>query len=261
MEPATLREDMVDGLEHALDGLDERVVDAMRTIPRHEFVDDRPYDNRETVHEGTRVLSPQAVARLLDALAPRPGDEVLVVGAGVGYTAAALAELVGARHVHAVDIVRSVVLDARANLGRAGYDAVLVDRRDGADGLPEYAPFDRVLVEAAAVRPPRRLLDQLAPDGRLVMPLGGPAQTLTAVAPADRPAGYRALAEFGSVAFDPLLVDGEQAGGLARNRTEREDREFADQGHFAGAGWEYEWVDWDERLDGRRRRHDRGNGR
>ena len=79
--------------------------------------------------------------------------------------------------------------------------------------------------------------------------------------PADRPAGYRSLAEFGPVAFDPLLVDGEQAGGLARNRTEREDREFADQGHFAGAGWEYEWVDWDERLDGRRRRHDRGNGR
>ena len=151
MEPATLREDMVDRLEHALDELDERVVDAMRTTPRHEFVDDRPYDNRETVHEGTRVLSPQTVARLLGALAPRQGDDVLVVGAGVGYTAAALAELVGARRVHAVDIARSVVLDARANLERAGYGAVLVDRRDGADGLPEYAPYDRILVEAAAV--------------------------------------------------------------------------------------------------------------
>jgi protein-L-isoaspartate(D-aspartate) O-methyltransferase len=130
---------------------------------------------------------------------------------------------------------------------------VLVDRRDGADGLPEYAPFDRVLVEAAAVRPPRSLVDQLASDGRLVMPLGGPDQTLAAVVPADRPEGHRTVTEFGPVAFDPLLVEGEQAGGLARNRTEREDREFAARGHSATTGWEYEWVDWDERLDGRGR--------
>jgi protein-L-isoaspartate(D-aspartate) O-methyltransferase len=252
MDPAVLREDMVDALEHALGDVDQRVVDAMRTIPRHEFVEDRPYANRDASHEGTRVLAPQTVARLLDALSVGPDDEVLVVGAGVGYTAAALAELVGPRRVHAVDISRRMVLTARRNLGRAGYDAVLVDRRDGADGLPEYAPFDRVLVEAAAVSPPRRLLDQLAPDGRLVVPLGGPTQTLTALAP-----DGSVREEFGAVGFDPLLVEGEQTDGITRNRTAREDREFADQRAGGATGWEQEWIDWDARLDGGRGHHRR----
>jgi protein-L-isoaspartate(D-aspartate) O-methyltransferase len=257
MDPAVLRDDMVDGLEYALDDVDERVTAAMRAVPRRTFVDDGPYDDRTTTHAdtGTRVLAPRAVARLLDALALDGDDETLVVGAGVGYTAAVLAEIVGPRRVHAVDIARQAVLTARRNLDRAGYGAVLVDRRDGADGLPEYAPFDRVLIEAAAVSPPRRLLDQVAPGGRLVLPLGGPDQTLTAVAPADDGRGHRVVGEYGAVGFDPLLVDGEQAGAPTRNRTEREDREFASQGHFAPSGWEYEWVDWDERLDGGRGHH------
>jgi protein-L-isoaspartate(D-aspartate) O-methyltransferase len=251
MDEAALREDMVDGLEHALDRpVDERVVDAMRTVPRHDFLDDAPYANREAEAVGTRVLAPATVARLVEALDPPPGEDVLVVGAGVGYTAAVLAELVGARHVHAVDIAWPAVRAARANLAEAGHDAVLVDRRDGSDGLPEYAPFARVLVEATAVRPPPALVDQLAPDGRLVIPLGAGEATLAAVERADGEA--RVAAEFGSLALAPLLVDGEQAGAGTRNRTRREDREFAGQGHFAPAGWEHEWIDWDDRLDGGR---------
>ncbi|MFB6122529.1 MAG: protein-L-isoaspartate O-methyltransferase [Haloferacaceae archaeon] len=265
MDSAVLRDDMVDGVDHAVGGLDAAVGAAMRTVPRHEFVDDRPYDNRATEHEGTTVLAPKTAARLLEALDVADGDDVLVVGAGVGYTAAVVAEIVGGRHVHAVDITRRLVLDARRNLARAGYDAVLVDRRDGARGLPEYAPFDRILVEAAAVRPPRALLDQLADGGRLAMPIGGPDQTLVAVEstdgdgrPADRDArpaahrdarldvpGFGVVERFGDAAFDPLLVEGEQAGGLTRNRTEREDREFAQQGYFAPAGWEQDWIDWE----------------
>jgi protein-L-isoaspartate(D-aspartate) O-methyltransferase len=254
MDPATLRADMVDSLEHALGGVSGTVAGAMRAVPRHEFVAERPYDNRDAEQAGTRVLAPTTVARLLDALDPEPGDETLVVGAGVGYTAAVVAEVVGDRHVHAVDISRPVVLEARRNLERAGYGAVLVDCRDGAGGLPEYAPFDRVLVEAAAVRPPRGPADQLAPDGRLVMPLGGPDQTLVAVE-GDGDGDdddVEVVERFGPVAFDPLLVDGEQAGGGTRNRTEREDREFAEQGYFASTGWELEWIDWDDRLDGGR---------
>ncbi|MFB6130306.1 MAG: protein-L-isoaspartate O-methyltransferase [Salinigranum sp.] len=239
MDHAVLREDMVDGLEHALD-LSEAVDVAMRTVPRERFVPERPYDNRTSEHEGTTILSPRTVARLLDPLEATEGDEVLVVGAGVGYTAAVLAEIVGERHVHAVDITRRLVWDARRNLDDAGYGGVLVDCRDGAGGLPEYAPFDRILVEAAAVRPPRALLDQLAPDGRLVMPMGGPDQTLVAVE------GGSVVSRFGPVSFRPLLVDGEQAGGVARNRTEREDREFATQGYFAPTGWEHDWIDWDD---------------
>jgi protein-L-isoaspartate(D-aspartate) O-methyltransferase len=255
MDPATLRADMVDSLEHALGGVSGTVAGAMRAVPRHEFVAEQPYDNRDSEQAGTRVLAPTTVARLLDALDPEPGDETLVVGAGVGYTPAVVAEVVGDRHVHAVDISRPVVLEARRNLERAGYGAVLVDCRDGADGLPEYAPFDRVLVEAAAVRPPRGLVDQLASDGRLVMPMGGPDQTLVAVETDDD--GPAVADRFGPVAFDPLLVDGEQAGGGTRNRTVREDREFAEQGYFAKTGWELEWIDWDDRLDGGRGHHRR----
>jgi protein-L-isoaspartate(D-aspartate) O-methyltransferase len=244
MDPAVLREDMVDGLEHAGDGVAEDVGVAMRTVPRHEFVPEAPYDNRTQEYEGTRVLSPATVARLLEALDPSAGDNVLVVGAGVGYTAAVLAELVGAARVQAVDINRRVVLDARGNLSRAGYDAVLVDCRDGADGLPEYAPFDRVLVEAAAVRPPRALVEQLASGGRLAMPVGTGDQTLAAFERVGDDA--ERVDTYGPVAFQPLLVAGEEPGGPARNRTEREDREFARQGYFAPAGWEQEWIDWDE---------------
>jgi len=257
MDPAVLREDMVDGLDHALGGLDEAVGVAMRTVPRHVFVEDRPYDNRTGDHAGTDVLAPRTVARLLEALAVDDEDDVLVVGVGVGYTAALLAELVDDRRVHAVDIARRLVLDARRNLGQAGYEGVLVDRRDGADGLPEYAPFDRILVEAAAVRPPRPLIDQLAPGGRLVMPLGTPEGTLVAAEPDDSPEGYAVVEEFGRTTISPLLVDGEQAGGVTRNRTKREDREFAEQGYFARTGWEQDWIDWEDRLDGGRGHHRR----
>ena len=246
MDAAVLREDMVDGLEHALDGLDDAVARAMREVPRHRFVPERPYDNRASDFEGTHVLAPATAARLLTALSPDPESTTLVVGAGVGYTAAVLAEMTDERRVHAVDITRRIVYAARHNLRKAGYDAAFVDCRDGARGLPEYAPFDRILVEAASVRPPAALADQLAEGGRLVMPHGGPDQTLAAFEPG--PDGIERVETFGPVALGPLLVEGEQAGSLRRNRTEREDREFAEQGYFAPTGWEQNWIDWDEQL-------------
>jgi protein-L-isoaspartate(D-aspartate) O-methyltransferase len=250
-DPELLRDDMLDGLDHALGAPpSDAVREAMGAVPREEFVAEAPYANRAGEQGGTVVLAPVTVARLLDALAADPDDDVLVVGAGVGYTAAVLAELVGADRVHAVDIARGMVYEARANLSAAGYGAVLVDRADGARGLPAYAPFDRVLVEAAAVEPPRALLDQLSPDGRLVMPQGcGPRQTLVAVEPADG-GGYDVVDDRGEIALQPLLVEGEQAEAPVRNRTAREDAEFAQQGYFAKTGWEHEWIDWDERLRG-----------
>ncbi|WP_224270178.1 protein-L-isoaspartate O-methyltransferase family protein [Haloprofundus salinisoli] len=250
MDPAVLREDMVDGLEQTLgEHLDERVDVAMRTVPRHEFVDDQPYANRDATENGSRVLAPSTVARLLSALDATEADNVLVVGAGVGYTAAVVAELVGESNVQAIDISRRMVLYARQRLAQTGYEGVLVDCRDGASGYPEYAPFDRILLEAAAIRPPRSLVDQLAPSGRLVFPMGGPKQTLVAVEPGPEAAGPDGVVErFGPVQFAPMLVDGEQPDGLARNRTVREDREYAESGRHARTGWEQEWVDWDEHL-------------
>ncbi|MFC6826671.1 protein-L-isoaspartate O-methyltransferase family protein [Halopelagius fulvigenes] len=250
MDTAALREDMVDGIEHSMD-VDESVSLAMRTVPRHPFVEETPYDNRASDYEGTTVLAPALAARMLSALNASEDDDVLVVGAGVGYTAAVLAELVGETSVHAVDIDRQLVYAARSNLESAGYGGVLVDCRDGADGLPEYAPFDHILVEAAAINPPRKLVAQLADGGRLVMPMGGPEQTLVSVTHEGE-----VEEKHGPVAFRPLLVEGEQRSGPTRNRTEREDAERArpDSGYFAPSGWEQEWIDWDERLSGRRRR-------
>ncbi|QIB73177.1 protein-L-isoaspartate O-methyltransferase [Halogeometricum borinquense] len=251
MDPAVLREDMVDGLEHGMD-VAESVALAMRTVPRHEFVEDAPYQNRASKFEGSTVLSPANVARLLTALSAEPDEDVLIVGAGVGYTAALVAEIVGDTHVHAVDIDRRLVYAARSNLQSVGSAAVLVDCRDGADGLSEYAPFDRILVEAAAIEPPKRLVSQLEPDGRLVFPMGGPKQTLVSV-----DAAGEVVEKHGPVAFDPLLVEGEQRSGPVRNRTVREDAEFSESGYFAPSGWEQEWIDWDERLSGRQRRYER----
>jgi protein-L-isoaspartate(D-aspartate) O-methyltransferase len=243
MEPAVLRDDMVDSLEHESKGClrTTRVSAAMRTVPRHAFVaDDRgAYADRPFERFGTRVLAPGTVARLVEALAPEDGDSVLVVGAGVGYTAAVLAELVGERNVHAIDITRRLVVEARRNLSEAGYEGVLVDRRDGADGLPEYAPYDRVLLEAAAVRPPAALVDQTAEEGQLVMPHGAGEQTLVVVEDGE------VTERLGGVAFQPMLVEGEQADTVERNRTRREDREFARRNAQSRTGWEQDWIDWD----------------
>ncbi|WP_336035189.1 protein-L-isoaspartate O-methyltransferase family protein [Halobacterium yunchengense] len=245
MEFAALREEMVDSLEHDTKAVVQArpTGTAMRAVPRHEFVDagHRAYTDQAFEHRGTRVLAPSTVGRLVDALAPERGDDVLVVGAGVGYTAAVLAEIVGGEHVHAVDIDRRVVYDARDHLASAGYGDVLVDCRDGADGLPEYAPFDRVLVEAAAVAPPPALCDQLVDGGRLVYPEGATNQRLVAVE------GGEVASVHGPAAFAPLLVDGEQASAVERNRTVREDRERAARAAESRAGWEHEWIDWDGR--------------
>jgi protein-L-isoaspartate(D-aspartate) O-methyltransferase len=260
MDPAVLRDDMVDRLVHeSKGGVDsERLTVAMRTVTREDFLpEDRDaYADRDFEFLGTRGLAPSTGARLIELLEPSRGDDVLVVGAGVGYSVAMLAEIAGARHVHAIDIDREAVSLARSNLSAAGYDAVLVDRRDGANGLPEYAPYDRILMETAVLEPPRALREQLADGGRLVYPRGNAVQTVAAVEPApdgttesddDAPPGFRTVETAGPARLRPMLVDGEQRG-VERNRTRREDAERAEQGHFARHGWEQDWIDWDDRL-------------
>jgi protein-L-isoaspartate(D-aspartate) O-methyltransferase len=245
MDIAVVREDMVDGLAHDSKGVLQsgRVADAMGSVPRHEFVDtDTPeaaYEDRAFDRRGTTVLAPSLVARLLEALDPDPDDDVLVVGAGVGYTAAVLAEIAEPRRVSAIDLSRPIVMDARRNLAAAGYDAVLVDRRDGAEGLPEYAPYDRILIEAAATDPPEALVGQLAPGGRVVMPSGTPEQELVAIEDGE------VVERHGAVRFKPLLVEGEQTGGIERNRAARENRERATERASSRSGWERGWIDWE----------------
>ncbi|AGB15091.1 protein-L-isoaspartate carboxylmethyltransferase [Halovivax ruber XH-70] len=242
MDRAVLREDMIDSLQHEPKDVlaDEAVAVAMSDVPRHEFLPASAdaYADRSYECEGTRALSPSEAARLVQGLDPAPGDSVLVVGVGVGYTAALLAELVGEEHVHAVDISRPIVSLARSNLASAGYGGVLVDRRDGSYGLPEYAPFDRILLEAAAVDAPMALTEQLADGGRLVYPRGATSQRLVAVTDDGR-------TDLGPVSFAPILVEGEQSGALERNRTAREDLEHAVRRTERRRGWELDWIDWE----------------
>ncbi|WP_050031871.1 protein-L-isoaspartate O-methyltransferase family protein [Halorubrum halophilum] len=271
MDEASLRADMIEGLEHQIgETLDEPVLAALQRVSRDPFVDDAPTTGGETGRgsggggNGDRSLELATVVRLISALDVAEGDEVLVVGAGVGYSVALLAEIAGAKRVHAVDIDREAVAIARSNLSTAGYDAVLVDRRDGANGLPEYAPYDRILLEAGVVEPPRALREQLADGGRIVYPRGTAVQTLAAIEPSpdgtasdgvtadaadddDAPSGFRTVETAGPARLQPMLVDGEQRG-VERNRTHREDAERAEQGHFARHGWEQDWIDWDDRL-------------
>ncbi|MCW8173162.1 protein-L-isoaspartate O-methyltransferase [Natrialba swarupiae] len=247
MDPAVLRADMVDGLESPpRDALsDDAIATAMCTVPRHEFVGDErtAYADRDHDVLGTRVLSPSTVARLFEALSATDGDTVLIVGAGVGYTAAVAAELVGETNVHTVDIARPLVFESRANLAEAGYDGVLVDWRDGADGLPS-TPVRSYPARGRRSQTPRRLVEQLTNGGRLVFPCGTHRQRLEAVSSdgdQDR---------FGAVSFDPLLIDGEQHGAVERNRTAREDREHANRNAQSRRGWQFEWIEWESSQGG-----------
>ena len=244
MDPAVLRDDMVDGLEHESKGVvhSDAVGLAMRNVPRHAFVSDDHAAHADRSHreEGTTVFAPSTAARLIEALEPTDGDGTLIVGAGVGYTAAVVAEIVGGRHVHAVDLSSRVVHVARGNLEDAGYADVLVAQADGARGLPEYAPYDRILVETAVIEPPGSLIEQLAPAGRMVLPLGpGGVQELVAVEE------ETVVEKHGTIAVEPMLVSGEEPGAIERNRTAREDQEFAARAAERRRGWEREWIDWD----------------
>ena len=221
------------------------LIDAMATVPRERFVETAPYGELPQRVDDSDVFAPATVAQLLAMAAPLPSQDetrVLVVGAGVGYTAAVLAELVGAAAVHAVDIDRRLVRRARRNLRRAGYPAVLVDRADGTDGYPLYAPYDRIIVEAASARVPPALPGQLTPTGRVVLPLGGAQQRLVSV-----DADGQIRDEGPQVSVAPLLAPGESPAGPIRNRTVREDSEWAATAAHRRHGWELDWIDWSRR--------------
>jgi len=172
---AAARERMVRETIEARGIRDPRVLRAMRAVPRHLFVPpghrDRAYaDSPVPIGEGQTVSQPYIVALMTELAEVEPGEKVLEVGTGSGYQAAVLAEM-GVR-VYTIEIVEPLALRARETLRRLGYDTVRVRVGDGYRGWPAEAPFDAVLVTAAAPRIPEPLLEQLAPGGRLVAPVG-----------------------------------------------------------------------------------------
>lgn len=153
---------------------DPGVLEAMRRVPRECFVYDQELayaDEALRIGHGQTISQPFMVALICSALALRVGEHVLDVGTGSGYQAAVLAELAGS--VVSIERIPELAELARANLAAAGYlDRVELHLGNGWEGLPDRAPFDAIAVAAAAAIPPPELLRQLAPGGRLVVPVG-----------------------------------------------------------------------------------------
>jgi protein-L-isoaspartate(D-aspartate) O-methyltransferase len=163
---------------------DARLLDVMRTVPRHLFVPEslRPLayaDRPLPIGHGQTISQPFIVAYMTDALGVARMHRVLEIGTGSGYQAAVLAHL--AREVYSVEIVPELARRASALLDSLGYSNVYVREGDGYAGWSEHAPFDRIIVTAAPDQVPEPLVDQLANEGRLIIPVGTSEQWLTLI--------------------------------------------------------------------------------
>lgn len=152
-----------------------RVLDAMRAVPRHEFVppaskDDSYSDGPLPIGLGQTISQPLMVALMTEALDPADSDRVLEIGTGSGYQTAVIAQL--AKEVFTIEYRLELAATAWIRLRQLGYENVRWRQGDGGLGWPEAAPFDKILVTAAAATPPDPLLDQLAENGRLIIPVG-----------------------------------------------------------------------------------------
>lgn len=179
-----MRQRMVEQQIEARGVRDARVLEAMRTVPRHLFVPatdrDRAYDDApQPIGSGQTISQPYIVAFMTEAAAIGPGDRVLEVGTGSGYQAAVLAA-VGAE-VFSIEILPALAERARGDLKSAGYAGVQVRTGDGWAGWPEAAPFDAILVTAAPTTVPQALVMQLKVGGRMVIPLGTGTQELVRI--------------------------------------------------------------------------------
>jgi protein-L-isoaspartate(D-aspartate) O-methyltransferase len=188
---------------------DPRVLDAMNQVPRHRFVapdlwHEAYADHPLPIGSGQTISQPYIVAYMVEQLRLTPGSRVLEVGAGCGYQSAILAAL--AREVFATELVDPLTRKASATLGALGVHNVQLATRDGSLGWSEHAPFDAIIVAAAADHVPAALVDQLAVHGRLVIPVGDEHfQTLRLIERTDAGVRDEPLID---VRFVPLIVGG-----------------------------------------------------
>jgi protein-L-isoaspartate(D-aspartate) O-methyltransferase len=178
------RRQMVDRDLRGRDIEDRRVLEAMARVPRHRFVaKDLQYaayaDHPLPIGQGQTISQPYIVALMTQLARPGPKSRALDIGTGSGYQAAVLGEL--CKEVFSIEIVKPLAEEATKRLAELGYKNVTVRQGDGYRGWPKHAPFDVIIVAAAPDHVPQPLLEQLAPGGRLVIPVGRWYQELTVI--------------------------------------------------------------------------------
>ncbi|MFC7075346.1 protein-L-isoaspartate(D-aspartate) O-methyltransferase [Haloarcula halophila] len=206
-DPARDRAALVDRLRSRERIDDERVLDALETVPRHEFVPEarrhRAYvDSPLPIGEEQTISAPHMVAIMATLLELQPGDRVLEIGTGCGYHAAVTAELVGAEHVFSVEYHDSLAQAARERLAATGYGDVSVRTGDGKQGWADHAPYDRSYLTCAAPEFPRAVVEQTRPGGLVLAPIGNGRQRL--VRARRRADGSLDRETHGGVRFVPL---------------------------------------------------------
>jgi protein-L-isoaspartate(D-aspartate) O-methyltransferase len=189
------------------EALDPRVMTAMASVPRHEFVPAAQrhlaYSNRPLpIGHGQTISQPYIVALMSDLIKPQADDRVLEIGTGSGYQAAILAELTG--QVFSIEIIEELGKQAAVRLSRLGYDNVTTRTGDGYYGWEEHAPFDAIVVTAAASHVPPPLVAQLKPGGRMVIPVGSRFLTQQLVLIEKDPGGQLITRQILPVKFVPL---------------------------------------------------------
>lgn len=187
---------------------DLKVLAAMAQVPRERFVPPelahQAYDNTPLpIGKGQTISQPLMVAVMLQALRLEGGERVLEIGTGSGYAAAVLSRI--ARTVYSVERHDSLAETARSRLAAAGYDNVHVLHGDGTEGWPEHAPYDAIVVAAGGPSVPEPLLEQLAPGGRLVIPVGDTPRGQTLLRVTRDEAGGFDTEDLGGVRFVPLI--------------------------------------------------------
>ena len=165
------------------------VIQAMLKVPRHEFVSesyrDSSYnDSPIPIEKGQTVSQPYIVALMTELLAPAPGKKILEVGTGSGYQSAILAET--GCDLYTVEIIDSIAIRAREVLERLGYSDINFKIGDGYSGWEEHAPYDGIIVTAAPSQIPEKLIEQMKPGGRMVVPVGKVNQELKLIERTDR---------------------------------------------------------------------------
>ena len=188
-------------------GFSGRVLTAMNEVPRHEFVPKselrEAYDNHPLpIGHGQTISQPYIVALMTDLVDPEPGDKVLEIGTGSGYQAAVLAGLV--EKVYSIEIIEPLADQAKDRLERLGYGNVETRLGDGYFGWEEQAPFDAIVVTAAASHVPPPLIEQLKPGGRMVIPVGGRFQVQYLLLVEKAMAGEIVTRQITAVRFVPL---------------------------------------------------------